>query len=411
MPKDLATFSSLKFKDYKLFFWGSLVSEVGTQMQVVAINWQIYEITNSAISLGVVGLAGFIPILVFSLIGGVVADKVDRKNLLITTQIFQAIFAGMLAIATFLGVTTPSLIYTTIALIGIAKSFQAPARQAIIPHLVPRPYFINAVSLNTLIRQSSIVIGPAIAGFMIEGLGVKSIYIFNAVSFLFLIFALIPIKVNVAPLEKKVSYSLKSVWEGIKFVKGNQILYSTMLLDFLANFFSSATTLLPIFAKDILGTGARGLGILYASPAIGAVLAGLIMATLHNIKHQGKIILASVMLYGLATIGFGLSKSFYFSLLFLSLVGVGDMISTVLRNTIRQLITPDYIRGRMVSINMIFIQGGPLIGETEAGLVAAITSAPFSVITGGIATVAVTALVAVYIPKLRNYSGNNINTI
>lgn len=383
-----------------------MVSEVGTQMQVVAINWQIYEMTHSAIALGLVGLSGFLPIIFFALLGGLTADLMDRKKLLIGTQIFQALIAAVLAFTTQVNLITPVFIYFMIALTAAAKTFQAPARQAIIPHLVPKAHFINAISLNTLIRQSSILIGPAIAGFMIEFYGVKSIYYFNAISFLIMITALVPIQVNIAPLEKKVSYSFKSVWEGIKFVRHNEILYSTMILDFLANFFSSATTLLPIFAKDILGTGAKGLGILYAAPAFGAVIAGLVIASLGNIKNQGKTILYSVALFGLATIGFGLSRNFYLSLFFLSLVGVGDMISTVLRNTIRQLITPDYIRGRMVSINMIFVQGGPLIGETEAGLVAALMGAPLSVITGGVLTVLITAWVAAKIPKLRNYSPN-----
>lgn len=382
-----------------------MVSEIGTQMQVVAINWQVYELTHSALALGLVGFAGFLPIIFFALLGGLVADKVDRKKLLIFTQIFQALVAAMLAIFSFLNLVTPSLIYIMIALTAAAKTFQAPARQAIIPHLVPKAHFINAISLNTLIRQSSILIGPAIAGFMIALYGVRSIYLLNAISFIFLIIALIPVKVFAKPLEKKVSYSLSSVWEGIKFVKGNQILASTMILDFLANFFSSATTLLPIFAKDILKVGPAGLGLLYAAPAIGAVIAGLILASIRNIKSQGKLILASVFLYGVATIGFGLSKSFYLSLFFLSLVGVGDMVSTVLRNTIRQLITPDYIRGRMVSINMIFVQGGPLIGEMEAGVLAAFTSAPFSVAIGGIATVILTLLVAIKEPKLKDYQG------
>ncbi len=405
MPPKVSPFSSLQFRDYRLFFWGSLASEIGSQMQVVGINWQIYELTNSAISLGLVGLAGFLPIIIFALLGGLVADLVDRKKLLITTQIIQAILATILAITTITGTITPILIYIMIALASAAKTFQSPARQAIIPHLVPKAHFVNAISLNTLIRQSSMLIGPAISGFMIALYGVDSIYIFNALSYLLLIIALLPIEINIKPLEKKVTYSLNSIWEGIRFVWKNPILSSTMLLDFLANFFSAATTLLPIFAKDILGVGAQGLGILYASPAIGAVLAGLIIASLGQIKNQGKLILGSVFIFGIATIGFGISRNFYLSIFFLSLVGVADMISTVLRNTIRQLITPDYIRGRMVSINMIFVQGGPLIGEAESGLAAALIGAPLAVVTGGIATVIITALIFLKAKKLRAYQG------
>lgn len=405
MPSKISPFSSLQFRDYRLFFWGSLVSEIGTQMQVVGINWQIYELTNSAISLGLVGLAGFLPIIIFALLGGLTADLVDRKKLLIATQIIQAMLATVLAVTTITGSITPTLIYIMIALASATKTFQAPARQAIIPHLVPKAHFINAISLNTLIRQSSMLIGPAISGFMIALYGVDSIYIFNSLSYVLLIIALLPIQINVKPLESKVTYSVKSIWEGIRFVAKNPILSSTMLLDFLANFFSAATTLLPIFAKDILGVGAQGLGILYAAPAMGAVLAGLVIASLGHLKNQGKLILGSVFVFGIATVGFGLSKNFYLSIFFLSLVGVSDMISTVLRNTIRQLVTPDYIRGRMVSINMIFVQGGPLIGEAESGLAAALIGAPLAVVTGGLATVFITAFIYVKAKKLRSYHG------
>lgn len=409
MAKSISPFASLKFKDYSLFFWGSIASEVGSQMQVVAINWQIYEITHSAVALGLVGLVSFIPILIFSLIGGITADKHDRKQLLIWSQLFQALFALGLTIASFLNLADPILIYSAVALSFVARSFQAPARQAIIPDLVSKKHFMNAVSLNVIIRQSALLIGPAIGGFIIEGFGVKAVYLLNTVSFFLLIFALIPIKVSSTHIAKSnVTYSLKSIWEGIKFIRSNRILFSSMMLDFLATFFSSATTLLPIFAKDILGTGAKGLGLLYAAPSVGAVIAGLVIASIRHIKNQGKVILGSIIIYGAATIGFGLSNSFILSLIFLSLVGIGDMISTVLRNTIRQLLTPDHLRGRMVALNMIFVQGGPLIGEFEAGLLAAIIGAPASVALGGALTVALTILIALKNPKLRNYQGDNL---
>lgn len=407
MPKNLSAFSSLQFRDYRLFFFGTLASEIGTQMQVVAISWQIYQMTHSAWSLGLVGLSGFLPILLFSLVGGLLADKLDRKKLLIASQIFQGIIAAILAYMSFMNMLSPILIYLFVALTTLGKTIQAPSRQAIIPHLVPRAHFLNAVSLQTILRQSSLVIGPAIAGFIIALYNVNSIYLINAVSFLVLIIALLPIKVHSAPASEDVSYSLGSILDGIKFVYKNQILLSTMLLDFLANFFSSATTLLPIFATDILGVGAQGLGLLYAAPSIGAVLAGLVIASLRKIDSQGKVILISVCLYGLATIGFGLSNVFYISLFFLFLVGVGDMVSTVLRNTIRQLITPDYLRGRMVAVNMIFVQGGPLIGEAEAGFVAAIAGAPFAVVTGGIATILCVGLITIFEPKLRRFKSHN----
>ncbi len=404
----LSPFSSLKFRDYRLFWWGGVLSEVGSQMQLVAINWQLYEITNSPIALGLLGLVAFIPIILFSLPAGLFVDKHDRKKILIWSQIFPTIFAFILAGASYSNLISPALIYSMVGLAFVAKCFQGPARQAIIPQLVPRAYFMNAVSLNTMIRQAALVVGPAIAGFMIQPFGVQTIYFINAISFLIYIISLLPIKVVMHKKASEIEFSFTAIMDGIRFVYKSPILLSTMLLDFLANFFSSATTLLPIFAKDILKVGPQGLGFLYAAPSAGSVIAGLIIASLGHIRHQGKVVIGGVLLYGAATIGFGLSNMFILSLIFLSLVGVGDMISTVLRNTIRQLLTPDHLRGRMVAVNMIFVQGGPQIGETEAGIVAALFGAPFSVVSGGIAAVLITLFVAMKVKSLRNYQGNEV---
>lgn len=408
MPDKFSTFSSLKFKDFRLFFWGSLISQIGTQMQVVGVNWQIYELTRSPISLGLVGLASFLPILLFSLVGGITADRFNRKKLLILSQLFQAFFAAVLAWTSLSGTISPPVIYLVLALNAVVLAFNAPTRQAIIPNLVPAKFFMNAVSLNTLVRQSSLVIGPSLAGFMIELWGVPFIYAFNAISFFVLVATLLPLHTPAHGVPNKASYNLRSVVEVVKFIKNQPLISSTMILDFFATFFSSATVLLPIFAQDILKTGVTGLGILYAASSLGAVIAGLIISSLGHIKNQGKVIIGAIIVYGLATVGFGLSKSFYLSLLFLSLVGAADMISTILRNTIRQILTPDYLRGRMVSINMIFFQGGPQLGETEAGFLAALTGAPFSVVVGGVATILTTLWIVVKVPKLRKYQGDEI---
>ena len=193
--------------------------------------------------------------------------------------------------------------------------------------------------------------------------------------------------------------------EGIKFVFSKKIITATMLLDFFATFFSSANALLPIFAKDILRVGPEGLGVLYGAEAVGSVIAGVTMARAGNIKRQGAILLAAVASYGMATAFYGASQLFALSFFFLALLGASDTVSTILRNTIRQLSTPDHLRGRMTSVNMIFFMGGPQLGNLEAGIVAALFGAPFSVISGGVATVIVVALVAWLAPQLREYQG------
>lgn len=382
---------------------GTTFSEIGSQMQVVAINWQVYELTGSAASLGFVGLSAFLAIILFSLPAGLVVDKLNRKKLLLISQILPAILAVVFTYLTFTKQITPMIIYILVFLTFAARSLQGPSRQSIIPQLVPKEYFINAFSLQTMSRQVSLMLGPAIAGFVIQFFRVEGVYLFNAVTFIIYIFMLVPINIKPHEVGTQVSYSFKSIWEGVHFVFTNQILIYTMALDFIANFFSSATTLLPIFAKDIFNIGPQGLGLLYSAPAIGSTIAGLVLASIHKISNQGLWILGGVLLYGGATIAFGFSSSFTVAVVFLCLVGIGDMISTVIRSTIRQLLTPDHLKGRMIAVNTIFVQGGPMAGEAEAGFVAQLFGAPFSVISGGIITVALTLFIAWKVPKLRKY--------
>lgn len=399
-------FISLKISAYRNYLLGAFVSEIGNQMQVVAIAWQVYEMTRNPVSLGLIGVANFLPIILFSLIGGVVVDKVDRKNLLMFIQGLQSILALSLFGLTIFHLINPLIIYVILFLISTSQSFSIPARQSVVPHLVPKKLFMNAVSLNTLQYQSAIMTGPAIAGFLIAGVGVQAIYLVNALSFLFFIMAIYSIKI---PLQrhdmKEVGFSFGSIMEGIRFVVKTPILLTTMVLDFLVTFFGTATILMPVFAQDVLQVGPKGLGLLYSAPAIGGVLAGLFVSLMHHkIKHQGKAIILAIILYGLATIGFGFSKIFPLSILFLVLVGFGDMFSTIIRNTIRQLITPDYLRGRMASVMRIFFQGGPQLGDMEAGFLAKAIGGPASVVVGGIGTVLITAIIIWKNKSLRNYT-------
>ncbi|MCI0477100.1 MAG: MFS transporter, partial [Anaerolineales bacterium] len=303
------------------------------------------------------------------------------------------------------GVINAPLIYALAALTAAAGAFDSPARQALYPNLVPKEHLTNAVSLINLSRQSASILGPTLAGFVIAALNVEAVYWINALSFLAVLAALVLMK---TPAQKNLgasSVSFSAVGEGIRFVVKSPMILSTMLLDFLATFFSSATSLLPIFAAEILHVGAQGLGILYGAESIGALIAGTIVSFLGNIKKQGAILLGAVAAYGVATTLYGMSNIFVLSLVLLALVGAADTVSTILRNTIRQLATPDHLRGRMTSVTMIFFQGGPQLGNLEAGIAAALFGAPFAVISGGIATVLLVVVTAWLAPQLREYSG------
>jgi len=395
---------ALSIPVFRNYIFGAFFSEAGNQMQTVAVAWQVYEITRNPAALALIGLSHILPILGLSLIGGVAADKIDRKKILIISQSTMAILAFSLFSLTSLNLINEWIIYGVLLLSGIAQAFSMPARQAILPNLVPGKFFMNAISLHTLQFQTATMTGPAVAGLMIAGFGVASVYLFNSVSFLIFIASILSIKKSLNVEHSDVEFNLKSIKEGIHFVFKTPILYSTMILDFLATFFGTANILMPVFAKDILHVGPQGLGLLYSAPALGGVIAGIMLSSIPKIKNQGKIILGSVILYGLATIGFGLSKVLPISLVFLVLVGFGDMTSTIIRNTIRQMVTPDRLRGRMVSIMRMFFQGGPQLGEIEAGLLAKAIGGGPTVIIGGVGVVLITTFIAFKNKNLRNYT-------
>ncbi|HYL99675.1 MAG TPA: MFS transporter, partial [Blastocatellia bacterium] len=401
--------SALHYRDYRLLWIGQLFSVTGSQMQVVAINWHVWLLTKSALALGGVGLVRVIPIVACSLIGGAVADVFDRKRLMMITQAVMLLSATLLAIWTRTGLHSVWPIYVLTGIGSAAVAFDAPARQALIPMLVPVEDFPNAVSLYSVVFQVALIGGPAISGLILARYSPAVVYGINGASFLAVIAALLMMRVRGKPSESDGiarSVTLQSIREGLRFVWRTPIIVQTMTLDFIATFFASSTTLLPIFADQILRVGARGLGILASAPAVGSLMTGLVMARVHSFKRQGPTVLASVAFYGAATIGFGVSKVFALSLVMLALVGASDTVSTVLRQTIRQMVTPDYLRGRMTSVNMIFFMGGPQLGEFEAGTLAKFVGAPLSVIAGGVGCVIAVALAALRAKSLIEYESH-----
>jgi len=341
---------------------------------------------------------------VFSVAAGVVADARDRRRLMMLTQSVMAVVAAVLAVMTFRGLSSVWPLYALAAAGSAAGSFDGPARQALVPNLVPREHLANAISLNSIMVQAASVSGPAIGGLVIAQFGIGWVYVFNAVSFLFVLAALAMMRAVPTGSTEAGSVSLRALREGLRYVFAAPLIRSTMLIDFFATFFSSATALLPIFAQDILGVGARGYGWLYAAPAIGAVAMSAAMIHLvDRIEKRGVALLWAVFGYGLATSVFGISRSFWLTFFCLAMTGMTDAVSMVLRNIVRQMETPDRLRGRMTGVNMVFFMGGPQLGELEAGVVASWLGAPFSVISGGLACLAATAAVAARTPALRRY--------
>ena len=409
LPRSLV---ALQHRNFRLIWIGLLLSFSGSMMQNAALLWHVSLLVSperKAIALGLVGLVRIAPIVVFSMVSGVVADAMDRRKVLFVTQSLAGLVALSLALYTYSGGTAVWPIYALSAIGAAVSSFDLPARAALVPTLVPREHLSNAITLNTIMFQTASVVGPAAAGFAIAEAGVASAYFFNALSFGFVILALAMMRdlpVAAAPVAGETNeVSWAAAKEGLQFVFRAPLIRSTMLLDFFATFFASATALLPIFAQDILFVGARGYGWLFAAPAVGSFLTSIVMVpATEKIRKRGSVIIWAVVGHGLATIVFGFSRSFWLTFACLAFVGATDTVSTVLRNVIRQLETPDRLRGRMTGINMVFFTGGPQLGELEAGAVANSFGAPFSVITGGIGCLLATGWVALTTPGLRGYT-------
>lgn len=435
--------AALKHRDFRLMWLGQVVSITGSQMQLAAIGWHVYQVLRGAdvmvrvlgrdvplhaeaLGLGGLGLANVIPIVLFALVGGMIADSHDRRTVMLCTQSALAVFAAGLAVFTLTGRADVWVIYLFSAATAAASAFNNPAQQSLIPHLVPREHLANAVSLNTLNWQIGTIVGPALAGILVGAFGAQAggtvgatgaadaeagstfglgvVYAVNAVSFLAVILALAAMRHRGGRPALAAGIGWRPLVEGLRFVRGQRLIWSTMLLDFYATFFSSARTMLPIVAGEILGVGVQGYGILSAAAPIGAVAAGTLLALRRTMDREGLVLLVSVVVYGVATAGFGLATGFWVAFVFYALTGAADTVSTVIRATLRQTLTPDHLRGRMVGFNMMFFMGGPQLGELEAGLVAALFGAPFAIASGGVATVALTLWLAWRNPGLRGYA-------
>lgn len=402
--------SALRHRNFRLIWIGLLLSFTGSFMQNAALLWHVSLLVSpgrKGLALGAVGLVKVLPIILFSMFSGVVADAWDRRRLMLLTQIGSTVVALGLALLAWRGPGSVWPVYVLAALGSAVGAFDLPARQSLFPMLVPREDLPNAINLNTIMVQVASVLGPALGGIVIAAQGVTAAYLANAVSFMAVIAALLMMRhvpTRASAVTERDDISWRAATEGLRFVFKSPLIRSSMLVDFFATFFASATALLPIFAQDILQVGPRGYGWLYAAPAVGATVMSTIMVfTADRIHRRGQALIWAVVLFGLATVGFGLSRVFWLSFLCLALTGAADTISMIVRNLVRQLETPDRLRGRIAGVNMVFFAGGPQLGEIEAGAVANWFGATFSVVTGGLGCILSTLCLAAMTPQLRAY--------
>lgn len=398
---------ALKHRKFFYLWLGQLISVAGTQMQVWAIFWHIRTLTDQPIAVSGIGFARIAPVILFSLVGGAVADSFDRRGIIFITQSSAGILALILGLLTQFEHITIWYIYILTALQAVVVAFDGPARAALIPNLVPSEDLANAFSLNSIAFEAGAVIGPALSGLVIALYGQAAVYYINALSYVAVLIALVLIGSVPQKVSQKVTgVNWTSIREGIRFIIDKPIILGSMLVDFVATFFASANTLMPFVARDILHVGVVQYGWLSAAQSVGAVLAGVIVSQVHQLRRQGPMFLGAVVVFGLATVVFGAAASFILAWIALAMTGAADSVSTIIRNTIRQLQTPDEMRGRMTSVNQIFFQGGPQLGEIEAGAVAQLFGPAFAIISGGVGCVLGMTLIVAKWPELMSYNGD-----
>jgi MFS family permease len=391
--------SALSFRNFRLFMAMRLPAALAVQIQSVAVGWQVYDISHDPLSLGLVGLAQFLPVFGFAIVAGHVADLYNRRRILVACLGLQLICALLLLAIMASGLRAVWPIYGVLVLFGTARAFSAPAVQSILPNLVPRTLLANAFAWNSSSFQAMTIAGPAMGG-LIYALGAGTVYAVAAGMFFLALLAALALSVPQAQSGGR-AMDRDSLLAGIRFIRANPAIAGAISLDLFAVLFGGATALLPVYARDILVIGPLGLGLLRSAPAVGAVVVGLILAHRSLGRLAGRTMFAAVGLFGLATIVFGLSRSFFLSLAALVVLGASDMVSVFVRQNLVQRSTPDGMRGRVNGVNFLFIGASNELGEMESGATAAWFGSVEAVVLGGFGTLAVMALWLWMFPQLR----------
>ena len=394
--------SVFRSRDFRLYVAGRFLATLAIQMQSVAVGWQIYDLTNDALALGYVGLALFAPIAVLTLPAGDVADRFDRRRVLGASALVQALSAVALLAITHAGGGAVAPFYAALALFGAARAFAGPAQQSLLPLIVPTENFATAVAWGATAFKIAIIVGPALGG-VLYLLGPEAVYAVCVALQLALAATVIAIRARAARGERTEADSgaIARLLVGIAYVRRSPIILGAISLDLFAVLFGGVVALLPVFARDVLGTGPEGLGLLRSAPAIGGIGLALMLARRPLPGRAGLAMFGGVALFGVCSIVFGLSRDFALSFAALALMGAGDMVSVYVRSTAIQLATPDSMRGRVSAVNLLFIGGSNELGDFRAGATAAWLGVVPAVFVGGLGTLAVVAIGAWLFPALR----------
>jgi MFS family permease len=403
MGSDADLTAVLSLPPYRAYALSRAASGTATALLQTIIAWQVFAISGSALALGLLGLVRFLPALALSLVGGAVVDAYDRRRILQLAQLAPLGVTLVILAALAADRVSVGLLYAMVFVIGLASSFENPARQALLPTIIPRPLFTRAVTTNSTLQSLAAVTGPTLGGLLIAWAGVGPAYVVHGLLVATSIGALATLHLPAAVRATRPGLRLDAIRAGLAFVWQHPVLLGAMTLDMFAVIFGGAKALLPVYAVDILHANATGYGVLSASLEAGSLVMALILVVLPTPTETGRTLLLSVVAFGLATIVFGLSASLPLSIVAYAAVGMADQVSMVMRQNTIQLGTPDHLRGRVTAVSSLFVGASNQLGGLESGLVAAATSAVFAVVSGGVACLVVVALVAWWLPALRSY--------
>jgi MFS family permease len=379
--------ATLRHRDFRLLWLNQVLVMTGLQMQVVALVWHAFQLTGSPFLVGLLGAFRVAPLLVFSLVGGLLADRVDRRRLLAGIQVAYLVVAVALALVELGGLASYAVLAVVTVLVGAGSAFDNPARQALVPRLVPRNELGNALTLTALIRRTAYVLGPGVGGIAIAQLGLGGAYVLTAAVLLASLLPLFPMR-PVTVLAAGPGSPLSAVLGGARFLRSDRLLSATISLDFLVALFGSvgaASALFPIFAGEVLGVGPEGLGLMFAMPSVGAVLGALALGAVGPLRRPVLVMIGATLLQGLALVAFSLSPVFLASLALLCVLGLVDVVGEVQRQTVIQLRTPDELRGRVTAISFLFSMSGPSLGQVQLGAIGSLLGVVAAGVAGGAA--------------------------
>ncbi|MEX0840808.1 MAG: MFS transporter [Xanthobacteraceae bacterium] len=382
--------SLLRHKQFALYWWTRVLSTTGYQMIQVAIQWEIYQLTDSAFHLGVIGLIMFIPVIAGTFVIGHVADHYDRRLVIFICHVSKAVGAVILIGASYTGHLSVGLIYFVVFVVGTGRAFEGPTLHTIVPSIMPQEVLSRAIAAGATAQQVAVIGGPALGGFLLAA-GTNAVYYVCLAMFVVAAILISLIRIE-RPAKVKKAVTLESVFAGFHYIRSRPVIFGAITLDLAAVLLGGVTALLPIFARDILDAGPSGLGLLRSSPAVGALLMSFFLSNIQINKHAGRIMIGAVVVYGLATMAFGFSSWLWLSMLALAITGAADSVSVVVRHSLVQTRTPNEMLGRVMAVNSTFTGTTSNLGQFEAGTVAALIGAGPAAVVGGLGAAAVAVI-------------------